>query len=215
MSLDLQVTEIYKSIQGESLWNGWPCTFIRLTGCPLRCKWCDTVYGFKGGSTYSIEDIIEHTKSLNVKCVELTGGEPLAQKNSIHLMKALLDNQFQVLLETSGSISLEHVPKEVHIIMDLKCPDSKMMEHNLYTNFEHLKKSDEIKCVIASFKDFEWACEQIQEFQLNQRFKVSMSPAWGLIEPKTLVEWILEKNCNIRLNLQIHKYIWSPKTKGV
>ena len=215
MSQNLIVKEIYKSIQGESIWNGWPCIFVRLAGCPLRCNWCDTVYGFKGGDKFTISYILDKIKTYNVKCVELTGGEPLAQSGSIELMQKLIENNYQVLLETSGSMSLEFVPQATHIIMDLKCPDSKMSEHNLYSNFKYLKTSDEIKLVIASHDDFNWACKVIKDFELEYRFKVSMSPAWGLVHPQKLVQWLLDSNLNVRLNLQIHKYIWSPKTKGV
>ena len=215
MPKSLLVKEFYKSIQGESSYAGLPCSFIRLSGCPLRCRWCDTVYGFKGGETLSIDEILEKVEELDVPLVELTGGEPLAQDNAIDLLKSLCEKGYTVLLETSGSISIEKVPKKTHIIMDIKCPDSKMSEHNLFSNLDHLKPSDEIKFVVASKSDLSWAHMIIREYHLDKRFSVLISPAWGLVDPKDLVAWMLELKINARLNMQLHKYIWGPKAKSV
>ena len=215
MQKKLLVKEFYKSIQGESSYSGLPCGFIRLSGCPLRCKWCDTVYGFKGGDLLSIDEIIEEVRSMDVPLVELTGGEPLAQENSFELLNRLCNENFKVLLETSGSINIEKVHRKTHIIMDLKCPDSQMSEHNLFSNLDFLKPTDEIKFVVASKSDLDWTRMIIHEYGLEKRFPLLISPAWGLVKPNELVEWMLEYKINARLNLQIHKYIWGPKAKSV
>ncbi len=213
--MNLQVTEIYKSVQGESSWAGLPCTFIRLTGCPLRCRWCDTVYSFKGGKTLSFEEIYDQVEKLETPLIEFTGGEPLAQDNVKGLITLFLDRGFQVLIETSGSLPIEHVDKRACLIMDIKCPDSKMSDKNYWENIKFLKKTDEIKFVVASREDFDWAIQIVEEHQLKDVCSLLFSPAWGLVEPKDLVSWILEKKIWARLNLQQHKYIWSPKAKGV
>ena len=211
----LLVSEIYKSIQGESVWNGWPCVFIRMSGCPLRCNWCDTPYSFQGGQNLSLDEILKQVKALDVPMVELTGGEPLAQSNSPLLLEKLIQNNYKTLIETGGSISIKGLPKETHIIMDLKCPDSKMSHHNYMENIKFLKPSDEIKFVIASRNDFLWAQDIIKEFHLEQKAQLSLSPAWGLVKPKDLCSWLLDSSLHCRLNLQIHKYIWHPRAKGV
>ena len=216
MTHTLQVTEIYKSIQGESSFVGWPCVFIRLTGCPLRCKWCDTAYGFEGGETVSIAEIINQVKTFKCQLVEITGGEPLAQAQTSDLISTLIQQGFKVLVETGGSEPIQHLDPETHIIMDLKCPDSRMSEKNHWDNLNHLKPSDEIKFVIASKADFAWAMQKIGENFLDQRFNLLFSPAFGLIQPKELTEWLLtENNDKLRMQLQIHKYIWNPRAKGV
>lgn len=211
----LTVTELYASVQGESSWAGLPCTFIRLTGCPLRCKWCDTVYGFKGGEVKTIAEIMGLVDQCGIPLVELTGGEPLAQKNAIPLMQELVSEGYEVLIETSGAVSIKEVPEQVHIIMDLKCPDSGMSDRNLWENLQYLKNDDEIKFVVASKGDFLWAVGKIKEHQLDSHFRILLSCAWGLVKEETLVSWMLEYKVNARLNLQQHKYIWSPRTKGV
>ncbi|SME90444.1 radical SAM protein [Pseudobacteriovorax antillogorgiicola] len=214
-SQSLVITEIYRSVQGESSYAGLPCTFVRLTGCPLRCRWCDTVYGFEGGQERSIGELVDDIKALGVPLVEITGGEPLAQKNTVGLMKALIEAGFQVICETGGSEPVEGVPPEVTLIMDLKCPGSGMADRNLWENLNHLKPSDEIKFVIANRDDFDWACHVISRHDLTSRFHCLMSVAFGLLAPAELVDWILDADINVRLNLQQHKYIWSPKKKGV
>ena len=212
----LVISEIYQSVQGEAAFAGWPCTFIRLTGCPLRCRWCDTVYSFKGGEVMALDAIIDEIKSIGVPLIELTGGEPLAQANCPELIRRLIAEGFRVMIETSGSEPVAPLPKETHIIMDLKCPDSGMHERNLYENLDHLKPSDEIKFVIASRSDFEWARDQVKTHRLDERFQVLFSPAFVQMPAKDLVAWMLEeKLVHVRLNLQQHKYIWSPRAKGV
>lgn len=214
---NLKITEIYKSVQGESSFAGLPCTFIRLTGCPLRCRWCDTAYGFEGGSDWTIGDVLGQAKRLGVPLVELTGGEPLAQKPAADLVKALHELGYKVLIETSGSESIVSVVDYAHIIMDIKCPGSRMEAKNRYENLNYLKKTDEIKFVVADKEDFHWAVAKISEFNLAERFQCLISPAFGLVKPSDLVEWMMAEPSlgNVRLNLQIHKFIWSPRAKGV
>lgn len=212
----LVITEIYQSVQGEAAFAGWPCTFVRLTGCPLRCRWCDTVYGFKGGETLEFETIKQRIRDFGVPLVELTGGEPLAQEGTIQLMKELSDEGFKVMIETSGSESIESLDSRIHVIMDLKCPGSGMEDRNHYANLQWLKESDEIKFVIADRVDYEWARNLVRMESLDTRFKVLFSSAFGLLQPQKLVEWILEDKLHyVRLNLQQHKYIWKPTAKGV
>jgi 7-carboxy-7-deazaguanine synthase len=211
------VTEIYASIQGESSYAGYPCTFIRLTGCPLRCRWCDTVYGFKGGVSMTQDSILAEVRRLGTPLVELTGGEPLAQAGTPALMSALGDLGYKVLVETSGSEDLSQVPDHVHIIMDIKCPGSGMTDRNKLENLKHLKPTDEIKFVVAHREDFLWAKELIVQERLIDRFKVLLSCAWGLLQPKDLAAWMMDepKLNSCRMQLQQHKYIWGPRAKGV
>lgn len=215
MAQGLIVTEIYKSIQGEALYAGHPCTFVRLTGCGLRCRWCDTAYAFEGGKQMSISEIEVEVKKEKAHFVEITGGEPLAQKNTPALIRRLIGEGFRVMIETGGSISIAELPTETHIIMDLKCPGSGMAENNLYSNIELLKPTDEVKFVIADRADFDWAKEISLEYDLFSKCSVLVSPAFGILHPKSLTNWLLEDGFPIKLNLQWHKYIWSPKEKGV
>jgi len=212
---ELVITEIYGSIQGESSFAGLPCSFIRLTGCPLRCRWCDTAYGFEGGHSMSTAQIMQKVKEIGIPLVELTGGEPLAQEGCVKLADTLLAEGYKVLIETSGSEDVSRLAKEVHIIMDLKAPGSKMEHKNRMENLTHLKPTDEIKMVLADRDDFVWAKNTISKYKLSERFNVLLSCAFGLLNPKDLAEWILEAKLNVRLNLQQHKYIWHPRTKGV
>jgi 7-carboxy-7-deazaguanine synthase len=215
IDLDLRVTEIYASVQGESSYAGYPCTFIRLTGCPLRCRWCDTAYGFEGGSRVTLSAILDQVSAFGIPLVELTGGEPLAQKDAIVLVRELHRRGFKVLIETGGSEAIADYRDFAHIIMDLKCPGSGMSDRMLWENLEHLKASDEIKFVLASREDFDWAKTVIKESQLDQRFRVLLSCAFGLLKPAELVSWMVKELPLCRLNLQQHKYIWNPRAKGV
>ena len=216
MSTSLVISEIYQSVQGEAAYAGWPCTFVRLTGCPLRCRWCDTVYGFKGGQVMDFEAIRSQISAFGIPLVELTGGEPLAQPECNAFMNELVRDGYKVMIETGGSESVEHLAPEIHIIMDLKCPGSGMESRNHYANLQFLKPSDEIKFVIADRNDYEWARNLVRMEHLDTRFNVLFSTAFGLLAPQTLVEWILEdKMVRVRLNLQQHKYIWKPTAKGV
>lgn len=212
----LVVNEIFFSIQGESSWMGLPCVFVRLTYCDLRCAWCDTEYAFYEGVEMTIDEIIEKVKSYNCKLVEITGGEPLFQENSIKLMKKLCDENFTVLLETGGHRDISQVDKRVHIIMDIKCPGSKMSHKNRWENINYLSKKDEVKFVIKDRVDYEWAKEIIEKFKLYEKVgTILFSPVFGEIEPVTLARWMLEDKLPVRFQLQMHKYIWSPDARGV
>ncbi len=211
----LKVNEIFYSIQGESSYAGLPCVFVRLTYCNLRCVYCDTEYAFFEGRDMSIDDIILEVKKYNCNLVELTGGEPLMQKESFDLLKKLCDENFEVLLETSGSISIQEVDPRVKIIMDLKTPSSGMMEKNLLSNINHIKSSDEIKFVIADKSDYEWSKQIIQKFELNNKCSILMGCVFGNLEPRELSNWILQDNLKVRFQLQVHKYIWEPNQRGV
>jgi 7-carboxy-7-deazaguanine synthase len=211
----IKINEIYYSIQGESSKAGLPCVFIRLTYCNLRCKYCDTEYAFFEGKDYSIDEIIEQVKKYNCRLVEVTGGEPLFQKECYNLLKRLCKEGFEVLLETSGSLPIEPVDKAVKIIMDLKCPSSGMLKKNLYDNINYLKHSDELKFVIGNREDYEWAKEIINKYDLTNKCEILFSVVFSELESSTLVNWILEDNLNVRFQLQMHKFIWDPMAKGV
>lgn len=211
----LVINEIYTSIQGESSFAGRPCTFVRLTGCPLRCKWCDTAYAFAGGKTMTPGQIMAEVRSAGLPLVELTGGEPLAQAETAGLAGQLLEAGYEVLIETGGSEDVSVLDDRVHIIMDVKCPGSGMEDRNREENFRHLKPTDELKFVLADEADFHWAAAMIRRLELDQRFQVLMSPAFGLMQPRDLVALMLDSGLRVRLNLQLHKYIWHPRKKGV
>ena len=211
----LKVNEIYFSIQGESTFAGLPCIFIRLTYCNLRCTYCDTEYAFYSGKDLSIDEILEKISVFDCKLVELTGGEPLVQPEAIPLMKRLIDNGYQVLLETGGSLPISEIDPRVRIIMDLKCPSSGMLKKNFYENIHHLKTTDEVKFVIGTREDFDWAKEIIAKYDLEQKCVVLFSVVFGKLEPVELVNWILKDNLKVRFQLQMHKIIWEPTMKGV
>lgn len=211
----LKVNEIFYSIQGESSFAGLPCVFVRLTYCNLRCTYCDTEYAFYEGKDMSIDEIIEEVKKYNCNLVEVTGGEPLVQKESLELMKKLCDANFQVLLETSGSLPIQDVDKRVTIIMDLKTPSSRMMKKNLYSNIDHLKPQDEVKFVIGNREDYEWAKEIISEYKLTEKCKILMGVVFGELSNLDLASWILEDKLPVRFQMQLHKYIWEPEKRGV
>ena len=211
----LEVTEIYKSVQGESTYMGLPCIFIRLTGCNLRCVWCDTTHAFHNGEKLSILQIIDKVKSYDIKLVEITGGEPLLQKEVFPLMESLLKNEFKVMLETSGSLAINNVPAKVIKIIDLKCPGSGEENKNLWENLNHLTPTDEIKFVIADKADYEWSKKVLQDYELDKKVPVLFSPVFEKLKLKDLTEWILEDNLPVRLHTQLHKYIWDQKTIGV
>ncbi len=211
----LKVNEIFYSIQGESSKAGLPCIFIRLTYCNLRCTYCDTEYAFYDGRDMSIEEILTEIKKYNCNLVEVTGGEPLFQKESIDLMKQLCNYGYEVLLETGGSLAIKDVDRRVKIIMDLKCPSSGMLKKNLYSNIEDLKQSDEVKFVIGDREDYDWSKETMAKYNLTEKCSLLFSTVFGKLEPLTLVNWILHDNINVRFQLQMHKFIWEPDTKGV
>ena len=196
----LKINEIFKSIQGESTYAGLPCTFIRLAGCNLRCTYCDTNYAYYDGEELSDEKIISKIEEYGVKCVEFTGGEPLLQEETPKLLKTLLDKNYNVLIETNGSICIGCLDKRLNIIMDYKTPKSGMSERMRPKNFEFLKKSDQIKFVLMDKSDYEWAKEVITNNNLNDRFdNILMSPAYGELSPKSLVNWVLSDNIPVRV----------------
>jgi 7-carboxy-7-deazaguanine synthase len=211
----LLIHEIYRSIQGESTFAGLPCVFVRLSVCDSRCLWCDTPHAFTQGEWHSLDEVVKQALAFNTPLVEITGGEPLLQPLVLPLMARLADAGCTVLLETSGAHEVGPVDRRVHIIMDLKCPDSGECERNLWPNLDRLKPCDEIKFVIASRRDFDWAVETIREHHLDRRFSVLLSPVFGDVEPLDLAAWLLESRLNVRLQLQQHKFIWDPQARGV
>ena len=212
----LTINEIYSSVQGESTWAGKPCVFVRLTFCDLRCSYCDTEYAFYEGKKQTLGEIVSAVLALDLPLVEITGGEPLLQKNVLPLMAMLADAGKTVLLETSGAHDISTVDHRVHRIMDLKTPGSGEVERNLYENIAHLTTRDEVKFVIGSREDYEWSRAKTQEFQLTTRCgAVLFSPIFGRIDPREIVEWILADKLDVRFQLQMHKFIWTPTKRGV
>jgi 7-carboxy-7-deazaguanine synthase len=221
MSDFLRVTEIFHSIQGESTWAGLPCTFVRLTGCPLRCVWCDTEYAFHGGEKLTLDHIIDRLEEIGTRLVEITGGEPLIHNNAFVLAERLLDRGFTVLVETSGAIDVSPLDPRVHKIMDLKCPGSGEVSRNLWSNLEHLTGRDELKFVIKDRADYEWSRAVIHErglaakLQQGQLRAILFSPVWDSIDFRELAEWILEDRLPVRYQVQLHKIIWGANVPGV
>jgi 7-carboxy-7-deazaguanine synthase len=213
--LTLRVNEIYRSIQGESSYTGLPCVFVRLTYCNLRCSYCDTEYAFYEGRDYTVDQTLEEVDRYQCSLVEITGGEPLLQKEVYPLMDRLVGSGLTVLLETSGSIDVGSVNPRVIKIMDLKCPSSGECERNLYTNLDKLQPHDEIKFVIGTREDYLWTKGILQQHRLTERFPVLLSTAFGQMQPGQLVKWLLEDNLKVRFQLQAHKYIWDPETRRV
>jgi 7-carboxy-7-deazaguanine synthase len=210
----MRVTEIFHSIQGESSHAGRPCVFVRLTGCNLRCRWCDSEYTFTGGEKLSLDDVVARVQSYGCKLVEITGGEPLAQSESFDLITRLLDDGFEVLIETSGSIDVTPADPRAKLILDIKCPGSGEVSKNRWANLDILRPHDEIKFVIADRADYDWAKDVIRERGL-ERFTILFSPVWGELELKPLAEWMLADRLPARLQTQLHKHIWGPDVKGV
>lgn len=211
----LKISELFLSIQGESTYAGYPCIFIRLTGCNLRCSYCDTVYAYEDGKEWEIIDILQTLKQYSCKLVCITGGEPLLQKEVYALIDTLDDNGYKILLETNGSLSLQDLPPRVIKIMDLKAPGSKEAENNLYENINLLKEHDEIKFVLSSYEDYLWAKAKIGEYRLDQVCTILLSPVWGILNPSELAAWMLRDGLKARLQLQMQKIIWPSKDRGV
>jgi 7-carboxy-7-deazaguanine synthase len=211
----MRVTEIFHSIQGESTYVGQPCVFVRLAGCPLRCTWCDTEYAFYGGRECSVDEILGKIDSFGCRLVEVTGGEPLAQPESIPFIARLCDAGYTVLVETSGAIDIAPVDQRAHVILDIKCPGSGMTDRMHWPNLKMLAAKDEVKFVLADRKDYDWAREIMAQYDLAGRCPVLMSPAFGALEPRLLAEWVLADRLPVRFQLQIHKFIWAPDMRGV
>ncbi|WP_201314925.1 7-carboxy-7-deazaguanine synthase QueE [Dyella sp. EPa41] len=207
----LRITEIFHSIQGEADAIGWRTVFVRLTGCPLRCVWCDTEYSFYGGNWRSIDDIVAEVASHGAKHVCVTGGEPLAQKRCLILLTRLCDAGHDVSLETSGALDVSLVDPRVRKVMDLKAPDSGEAKRNLWSNIDHLLPHDQVKIVIASRADYEWARETVAEHRLAERCMVLFSPVHGAIQPRQLAEWIIDDKLDVRFQLQLHKLLWNDE----
>jgi len=205
----LRITEIFHSLQGESVRVGLPSVFVRLTGCPLRCQYCDTAYAFKGGELMNMEHILKRIKSYSCEYVCVTGGEPLAQPNCIKLLKDLCDANLKVSIETSGALSIEEVDKRVMIVLDLKTPDSGEVDKNLLSNLKYLKPTDQIKFVICSQNDYQWACKMIIEHRLSEIADLLFSPSFGQINPTLLADWIVKDKIPVRFQLQLHKILWN------
>jgi len=212
----LTVHEIYKSIQGESTHTGRPCVFVRLSACDLRCRWCDTPYAFTGGRKMSVDEVLAEVEVLGCRLVEITGGEPLLQRDVYPLMTALVDRGCEVLLETGGHVPLDDVPDAVRAIVDVKCPGSGEAARMHWPNLDGLSPHDEVKFVIQDRADFEYAADIVARHDLARRTAaVLFSPVHGVLVPAELARWILESGLPVRLQLQAHKYIWSPDTRGV
>jgi 7-carboxy-7-deazaguanine synthase len=212
----LIINEIYQSVQGESTWAGLPCVFVRLTFCDLRCSYCDTAYAFYKGTKRSLSEIVEQVLGYQCPLVEITGGEPLLQKNVLPLMQELCDHGLTVLIETSGAHDISRIDQRVHRIMDLKTPSSGESHRNRIENMIHLNRADEVKFVIGSREDYLWAKAQIEAFNLAERCgTILFSPVFEKIEPRSIVEWLLADKLPVRFQLQLHKFIWAPETKGV
>jgi 7-carboxy-7-deazaguanine synthase len=211
----LLIHEVYRSIQGESTFAGLPCVFVRLAVCNSRCVWCDTPHAFNEGKPWKLEEVLDRVQSFGCPVVEVTGGEPLLQPEVLPLMTRLADAGLTVLLETSGALDVRPVDPRVHLIMDLKCPDSGECAGNCWANLDALKPSDQIKFVIASRRDFDWAVETVCQHGLDRRFTVLFSPVFVQTPPLQLATWLLEANLQVRMQLQLHKYVWDPQQRGV
>lgn len=211
----LLVHEIYRSIQGESTFAGLPCVFVRLTVCNSRCSWCDSPHAFKEGQLRKLDEVLGQVLAYDCPLVEVTGGEPLLQEEVHPLMSRLADAGRTVLLETSGALDIGPVDPRVHIIMDLKCPDSGECGHNRWANLDLLKPTDQVKFVLASRGDFDWAMEVIRSRELHRRFTVLLSPVFGAVTPRELATWLLASGVQVRMQLQLHKYVWDPSARGV
>jgi 7-carboxy-7-deazaguanine synthase len=211
----MRITEIFHSIQGESSYVGRPCVFVRLTGCPLRCTWCDTDYAFHGGRDCSIDEVLAQIRDYGCRLVEVTGGEPLVQPESFPLMTRLCDTGYTVLLETSGAIDIAPVDPRIHIILDVKCPGSGMTDRMHWANLSRLTSKDEVKFVLADRSDYDWAREILIRYDMDSRCPVLFSPVFGALDVHELAEWILADKLPVRFQIQLHKYIWAPDMRGV
>jgi 7-carboxy-7-deazaguanine synthase len=204
----LRITEIFHSLQGESATIGWPTVFVRLTGCPLRCGYCDTDYAFQGGEWMSLDDIIARVRRYRTRYVTVTGGEPLAQKNCLPLLQRLCDYGYHVSLETSGALDVSGVDPRVIKVVDLKTPGSGEVEHNRYDNMDRLLPHDQVKFVLCDRADYDWAVEMLHKYDLASRCEVVFSPSYGQQDATELADWILADELPVRMQVQLHKYLW-------
>ena len=212
----MKICEIFTSIQGESTFAGLPCTFVRLSGCNLRCVYCDTKYSYDEGIEMEIGDILQRVDSAGVRLVEITGGEPMLQgEETASLVRELLDKGYEVLVETNGSMNISELDKRATIILDMKTPGSAMSDKMDLENLELIKNSDEVKFVICSRDDYEWSKGIVSQYGLEERCKVLFSPGFGMLQPRDLAAWIIEDRLHVRLNIQLHKYIFDPGERGV
>jgi 7-carboxy-7-deazaguanine synthase len=213
----LRVTEIFRSIQGESTHVGRPCTFVRLTGCPMRCAWCDSEYTFTGGARRSLESVMAEVRAFGCQLVEVTGGEPLAQREAFNLIARLCDEGYEVLIETGGYVSTENVDERAKLILDVKCPASGEEARNHWPNLDRLRaEKDEIKFVIANRADWEYAREVIARYDLERRARaILISPVWGEVDLQEMAEWVAASGLDVRMQLQMHKQIWGAEARGV
>jgi 7-carboxy-7-deazaguanine synthase len=211
----MRITEIFHSIQGESTYAGHPCVFVRLTGCPLRCTWCDTEYAFYGGQELTDEDILTKIRAFDCSLVEITGGEPLAQSACFPFISKLCDTGYTVLIETSGAIDIAAVDPRAHVILDVKCPGSGMTDRMHWSNVQKLSAKDEAKFVLANRADYDWARDIIGQYDLANRCTVLFSPVFGALDLRHLAEWVLADRLPVRVQTQLHKLIWTPDMRGV
>ena len=211
----LKVNEIFYSIQGESTFAGRPCVLVRLTGCQMRCTWCDTEYAFHEGDWMRVDEVIDRVLSYGCPLAEVTGGEPLLQPGVHPLMSGLCDRGLEVLLETGGGLDISGVDPRVRRIVDLKCPASGEAANNRWTNLECLRATDEVKIVVQDRDDYEWARDAIREHRIDESCTVHLSPVWGALAPAELAAWVLEDRLPARVSLQLHKALWGPRERGV
>lgn len=211
----MKVCEIFTSIQGESSYAGIPCTFIRMTGCNLRCLYCDTTYAYDEGIELTEDEIMNKVALIGINLVEITGGEPLLQGGVYHLMKRLLNDGYKVLIETNGTMSIKEIDSRAVVILDIKTPGSGMREEMDLANFDYIKHSDEIKFVITDRMDYEWSKDMIYKYGLRDKCNILLSPAFGILSPETLAKWMIEDRLEVRLNLQVHKYIYGRDKRAV
>ena len=212
---ELRVKEIYRSIQGESTWAGWPCTFVRTAGCDIRCTYCDEPHAFTGGEKLSVDLVLTRVAALGARLVELTGGEPLLQSAVPELVRRLCDKGFTVLIETGGHHDISVLDPRAHAIVDVKTPGSAMHAHNDTANLARLRAGDELKFVLCNRADYDWAVKLVREHGLEDTVPVNFSPVHPGLDPAELATWIQADGLKVRLNLQLHKYIWGPDVKGV
>ncbi len=212
----MKITELFRSIQGESLYAGWPCFFIRTTGCPLRCTWCDTTYSFHGGTELTIDEILREARTQATSLVEITGGEPFAQEETVDLARVLRREGYEVLIETSGGFGLPpQLDRSCHVIMDLKPPGSGMSHWMNPSHFMDLSSNDEIKAVVQSRADFDWVVSTLSEWRLPGEIPVTVSPVFGAVDPRDLGRWVLDSGERLRVQIQLHKILFDPMARGV